>query len=130
MRHVLIMFDTRVTQAAPADAGGPLSPGQAVHTAIRPDINCLILSDQLIFEDLLTQTHEVQETSVSCESRVEMQSHIGPGGGRGGKPPQSQLRLVTDHISPKLPQPSTLRVSLVTKTKFHAETTSFIGAGN
>lgn len=110
--------------------GSPLPWPGGPPSAIRPDINCLILSDQLIFEDLLTQTHEVQETSVSCESRVEMQSHIGLGGGRGGKPPQSQLRLVTDHISPKLPQPSTLRVSLVTKTKFHAETTSFIGAGN
>ena len=60
MRHVLIMFDTRVTQAAPASAGGPESPGRA--TQLRPDINCLILSDQLIFEDELTQTHGVKKT--------------------------------------------------------------------
>ena len=43
MRHVLIMFDTRVTQAAPASAGGPQSPART--TRLRPDINCLILSD-------------------------------------------------------------------------------------
>ena len=40
MRHVLIMFDTRVTQAAPANAGGPLSPGRAT----QPSGQTLIVS--------------------------------------------------------------------------------------
>ena len=90
MRHVLIMFDTRVTQAAPANAGGPLSPG---HTAIRPDINCIILSDQLIFEDLLTQTHEVQETSVVSRVSRGWKCRVTSGwdGGEGGRGTPSDL---------------------------------------
>ena len=107
----------------PGQCWGSLSPARAAQ--LRPDTNCIILSDQLILEDLLTQTHITSVVSrVSREWKCKVTSV------RAGEFPQSRLRLVTDHISPKLPQPSTLRVSLVTKNKFHAETTSFIGAGN
>ena len=112
MRHVLIMFDTRVTQAAPAMAGGPLSPGQPGRaTRIRPDINCFILSDQLIFEDLLTQTHEEQETSaVSRVSRVwRVESHQA-GGGREGSPLSLDLSQITFHQNYRNPPPFVSRL--------------------
>ena len=83
----------------PGQCWGSLSPARAAQ--LRPDTNCIILSNQLILEDLLTQTHIT--SVVSCVSR-EWKCKVTSV--RAGEFPQSRLRLVTDHISPKLPQPS------------------------
>ena len=107
MRHVLIMFDTRVTQAAPASAGGPGSPGRA--TQLRPDINCLILSDQLIFGDELTQTHGVKKTFSSCDSIVESWNVKSNQASEGEPPaplsPGSDLSQITFHQNYRNPPP-------------------------
>ena len=93
--------------------GSPLPwPG---HTAIRPDINCIILSDQLIFEDLLTQTHEVQETSVVSRVSRGWKCRVTSGwdGGRvapSDLSPSLYLSQITFHQNYRNPPPFVSRL--------------------
>ena len=71
MRHVLIMFDTRVTQAAQANAGGP-SPLPGPHSSGQTLIVSFYHFIRPINIGRFIDPDSHHLCSVSCEPRVEM----------------------------------------------------------